>query len=192
MRSNLLSLSALFVALLFPALVNADISELMVGTSGPFDAFEDDANAAEFGQFFVFSLDATTDIDIDFNRTTADPDLYAVLFSGDITGSNPNDLSPDGLINGFTFPDPGDVFGPLTVISDEDDTEDDPFGGPFGDPRFTNTLDAGDYTVLVMALNVDGGQFTVTSNVGAVPEPSSIALIGVLGVCCLISRRRQR
>ena len=84
------------------------------------------------------------------------------------------------------------TFGPLTAIAFEDDTEDDPFGGPFGDPRFTTTLDPGIYTVLVASLNVDfASAFTITSNVGAaVPEPSSSVIFVALGFAALIRRRK--
>lgn len=188
---KLLASCALVGALMIPGIASADIQPLQLGTSGPFDVFEDDANAASFGQYFTFTLDANTDVDIDINRTFADPDLVATLFSGDITGLDPNTISPDGLINGLLVT--SGTFGPLTVVDFQDDTEDDPFGGPFGDPRFQINLNPGTYTVLVGAFNVDAPDgFTVTSNVGAVvPEPSSAGILGVLGAVAFLRRRRK-
>ena len=152
------------------------------------DVREDDSNAASLGGFWVFTLGAAMDVDIDINRLLADPDLAATLYEGDVTGADMTAFSPDGLINGILVG--SGVFGPLTAIAFEDDTEDDAFGGPFGDPRFTMNLPAGTYTLMVAALNTDVigvDAYEVVTNL--VPAPASLALLGLGG---LVGLRRRR
>jgi len=152
------------------------------------DVREDDSNAASLGGFWVFTLGAAMDVDIDINRLLADPDLAATLYEGDVTGADMTAFSPDGLINGILVG--SGVFGPLTAIAFEDDTEDDAFGGPFGDPRFTMNLPAGTYTLMVAALNTDVigvDAYEVVTNL--VPALASLALLGLGG---LVGLRRRR
>ena len=167
------------------ASANAQVTPtgLVVGEQGPFVAGEDDSTLANDSDWFIFTLTSDFDVDIDINRTEAAPDLFATLFEGDVTGVDFGGL----LADDFTGPND---FGPLTFIETQDDTEDDAFGGPFGDPRFQLNLGPGTYSVLVTALSpLEGGPFTITSNVSAVPEPSAFAVLGLGGL--LFARRRR-
>lgn len=158
---------------------------LVVGDQGPFFAGEDDSTLANDSSWFIFDLDSGFDVDIDINRTTAAPDLIASIFFGDVTGIDFGNL----LADDFLF---GQDFGALTFIETQDDTEDDAFGGPFGDPRFQLNLGPGRYSVLVSALTpLEGGPFEITSNVSvnAIPEPGTF---GLLAVCSLAFVRRRR
>ena len=158
---------------------------LIVGDQGPFFAGEDDSTLANDSAWFIFDLASDFDVDIDINRTVAAPDLVASLFLGDVTGVDFGGL----LADDFLF---GGAFGPLTFIETQDDTEDDDFGGPFGDPRFQLNLGPGRYSVLVSALSpVEGGPFEITSNVSvnAIPEPGTL---GLLSLCSLAFVRRRR
>ena len=162
------------------ASANINATALTVGTSGPFVAEDTTFTGLNDLAWFTFTLDATTSINIDFNRTSAPPDLVASLYSGDIDG-----------FDAFGFGTHRDVwtsnFGPLTFVDLQDDTHDDAFGGPFGDPQFLNTLDAGTYSIVVSALEGAGGEFTVTSNVA--PTPGALAALGLGG---LMATRRHR
>ncbi len=176
---------AMFVVLIcFSAtslFAQVDPVELVVGTQGDFFTGEDDSTLANDSAWFVFTLFGDTDVDVDINRTIADPDLFATLFAGDVTGVDFGGLLADD------FTGPMD-FGPLTFIETQDDTEDDAFGGPFGDPRFQTNLGAGTYSIMVTSLNV-GGPFNVTSNVSFVPEPGTFT---ILAACGLVVMRRRR
>jgi MYXO-CTERM domain-containing protein len=176
-----------FTAILVTAAITAGASAsavnataLTVGTSGPFVVGDYGVTGLNDLTWFTFTLDATTSIDIDFDRTSAPPDLIASLYSGDIDGF---DASGFGAHSNVIVSD----FGPLTYIEWQDDTHDDAFGGPFGDPQFTNTLDAGTYSIVVSALQGAGGEFTVTSNVA--PTPGVLAALGLAG---LMGTRRRR
>lgn len=129
--------------------------------------------------WFTFSLGAPTNVDIDINRLAAPPDLIATLYAGDITGQ-------DATALGGTH---GDIyftsFGPMALVNWQDDTEDDAFGGPWGDPRFTLNLPAGSYSLVVTSLQGAGNPFEITSNV---PEPTTLGLLALGGLAML--RRR--
>ncbi|USO00173.1 MAG: hypothetical protein H6810_05785 [Phycisphaeraceae bacterium] len=134
---------------------------LQGGLEGPYYAFEDNANPASAGTWFRFTLPGRANVRLDVARTAAPFDPTATLFAGDVTGQNATAISPNGRISGFAATGP---FGPLFALDWQDDTVDDPFGGPFGDPRFTRVLDAGTYSVMVgMALPATGGEFTIES-----------------------------
>ncbi len=154
------SIYTLLTVFLLSQTASADVDpiQLQIGDSGPSSVSDTwDVELLNDANWFVFSLDSTTDVDIDINRTAAPPDLASSLYSGDVRGV---DFGTDTTSTGWL----SDIGG-LTNISNEDDTEDDPFGGPFGDPRHTLTLEAGTYSFWVATLN-EGGSFTVTSNVG--------------------------
>lgn len=142
----------------------------------------DDAFAASLGDYWIFSGSAGDSVDIDINRTEAAPDLIATLFFGDVTGVDVDTISPNGLIDGLLTP--SGTFGPLTVIAFADDTEDDAFGGPYGDPRFTLTLPStGTYSLLVATLFNPGDYEIVStgtfdSTPAPVPEPGTWMLMG--------------
>lgn len=158
------------------------------GTQGPFFAAEDDLNNASDAAWFTFSVLAEMEVEIRFDRTGVDPDLAATLFAGDVTGLDMTAIvGGTGLIDELTFPAAGDTFGPLTAVAFADDTNDDAFGGPFGDPGFSLTLSAGTYSIAVYSLSpIEGGFFTATSNVPAPAGAGALALGG------LVAARRRR
>jgi hypothetical protein len=113
-----------------------------------------------------------------------------LYFFGDVTGLDVDSLSPDGLINGLLVSN--GVFGPLTVIDTQDDTENDSFGGPFGDPRFNLSLSStGTYTLLVATLSAPGSYEISTTGITSVPEPSTLAIFA-LGIMGLAARRFKK
>ncbi|WP_232769057.1 PEP-CTERM sorting domain-containing protein [Colwellia sp. Bg11-28] len=151
---------------------------------------DDDSFIASLGDYWTFNGAAGDIIDIDINRTEASPDLIATLFFGDVTGLDVDSLSPDGLINGLLVSN--GVFGPLTVIDTQDDTENDSFGGPFGDPRFNLSLSStGTYTLLVATLSAPGSYEISTTGITSVPEPSTLAIFA-LGIMGLAARRFKK
>lgn len=157
---------------------NIVANSLSVGTSGPYVVGDFDFDSLNDQVWFTFTLSTTTSINIDFNRTSAPPDLVANLYSGDINGFDGSGLVPAGVI--------GSSFGPLSFLEIRDDTHGDAFGGPFGDPQFLNTLDAGTYSIMVSAFQGAGNSFTVTSNV---PAPGAAVVLGLGG---LFGSRRRR
>ncbi len=176
-----------FVAVLATAAITATASAnvvnataLSVGTSGPFVVGDYGTTNLNDLTWFTFTLDATTNVNIDFNRTSAPPDLVAGLYSGDINGF---DASGFGTHADVIF----SSFGPLTFLQLQDDTHDDAFDGPFGDPQFVETLDAGTYSIVVSAFQGAGASFTVTSNI---PTPGALAAVGFGGL--MVTRRRRR
>jgi hypothetical protein len=136
---------------------------LTTGLHGPYFAPHRFAGPPSGGSWFTFTVPHPSHVDIDINRTAAPPDLDAMLYRGDVTGQL-DSISPDGLINGlYSY----ETFGPITGIAYQDDTEDDPFGGPWGDPRFQMDLGVGTYSLLVSSRSpVEGGSFTVTALFG--------------------------
>jgi hypothetical protein len=154
--------------------------DIPFGLSGPY-ATGAGGDPASTGAWFTFSLDVATNIDIDMNRTSAPPDLFATLFSGDVNGFDATAEWGDIFSAGFSGGG-----GPLTFVDAQDDTHDDAFGGPFGDPQFIMNLGPGDYSMLVFSLGTPG-EFTVTSNI--VPAPGAFAILGLGG---LLTTRRSR
>ncbi len=150
------------------------------GTQGSFVA-QDFFAAFSSASWFTFTLTEATLVDIDFNRTSAPPDLIASLYLGDITGADATALGVSHGNNFFTN------FGSFVHVVTEDDTHEDAFGGPFADPQFILNLDPGTYSIVVTALQGAGAGFTVTSNV---PAPGAAGLLGVAGLAALRRRRR--
>lgn len=148
------------------------------GSSGPY--FTGYFGVTNFSNhaWFTFSLANSTAIDIDINRTSANPDMTASIYAGDITDVDATAFGNYGSLFNSSF-------GPMVFVAWEDDTEDDPFGGPWGDPRFTITLPAGTYSMVVASASTGGG-FTITSNV---PAPGAAAILALGG---LLAARRRR
>lgn len=153
-------------------------SPLAFGTSGPFTAIDYSANPFSNLAWFTFTLTAPTAVDIDINRTIANNDLVATIYSGDITGVDATSFGNYSSLFGASF-------GPMTFVNFQDDTEDDGLGGPFGDPRFTLNLPAGTYSMVVTSYDPQGG-FTITSNV---PTPAAASLLGLAGMGAMRRRR---
>ena len=142
------------------------------------------------GNVFVFSANAGDFVDIDINRLVAAPDLIAVLSFGEIRGVDVGSATWSDVAGSTDF------YG-TTFLSAQDDTEDDAFGGPWGDPRFSLTLtQTGTYTLFISSLNGGiGSPFEIVATgisaapVSAVPLPAGGALLlGALGSVAL--RRR--
>lgn len=142
--------------------------------------FGDDSGLLNDANWFVFSGTAGADVDIDINRLVADPDLFAVLYAGDVTGTDfGTQLADDG---GIVTDLPG-----LTFLDAEDDTEDDTLGGPFGDPRFVLQLpSSGLFSLVVVRLTpetVEDFPFEITArgidgSGPVVPIPGAAILMG--------------
>ena len=183
MKTRFATAIALVALLACPAFGQIAPTSLQVGTQGNFFADDFFATAADDLPWFLFELDETTFVDIDINRTAAPPDFTAGLYEGDVTGLTFGGTLGDTLIFGT------DTSGQLNFIETQDDTEDDPFGGPFGDPRFQLTLGPGTYSVIVGTFGAPSGEFTITSNVGVVPEPNACIVLA-LGGLALVRRKR--
>jgi MYXO-CTERM domain-containing protein len=151
------------------------------GTQGGFVAGDYYTTSFSTLTWFTFTLTEPTMVNVDFDRTTAPPDLYATLYSGDITGL-------DATAFAATHSDAWFIpIGSLTWLDIQDDTDPNGLDGPYGDPRFTNLLPAGTYSIVVSALQGAGGTFQVTSNV---PTPAAATLLGLGGLASLKRRRR--
>ena len=158
---------------------------------------EDDTGLANNANWFVFDAAAGAPLDIDINRLAAPPDLVAAIYFGDVTGLDFGAQRPGRF--------PGNVlFEGLRLFDTEDDTENDAFRGPFGDPRFTFTApETGRFSLIVASLNSRGrgNPFEVTatgvsafqtSSVAAVPLPAGVVLLlSALGVGAALRRRRR-
>lgn len=138
-------------------------TSLTGGVQGRFFAAEDDGNPASVGSWFTFTLGQRANVELDVTRAVAAVDPAMTLFRGDVRGVNASAISPDGLIDGL-FQQAG-TFGPLTIIGFANDTDDDPFGGPFSDPRIRiDRLAPGTYSALVGANGpLSGGTFEIDS-----------------------------
>ena len=170
------------------SVATADImpTALQIGTQGDFVASPGGLTLANDGAWFTFAIAVTTSIDVDIDRTVADPDLGASLYAGDVTGV---DFGTNLIADVFSS-----SFGPLGFVERRDDDEDDAFGGPAGDPRFGTLLGPGEYSILVYSFNGSSGTFSIDSNVegtAAIPEPS-VALVWIGAGCCVSLRRRRR
>lgn len=150
---------------------------------------EDDSGLLNNANWFVFSATAGDLIDIDINRLAAPPDLVSELYFGDVSGLDFGTSSANfGAANGAPL---------LSFLLSADDTEDDAFGGPFGDPRFTFTAaQTGIYSFYVATLTAGiDSPFEVTATGIApapVPLPAGFPLLaGALGLFGWIGARRR-
>ncbi|GFE63532.1 VPLPA-CTERM sorting domain-containing protein [Litoreibacter roseus] len=151
---------------------------------------EDDSGLLNDANWFTFYATAGQTIDIDINREERRPDLAAELYLGDVTGS---DFGTRSGNYGTVTPLAG-----LTFIDREDDTEQDAFNGPWGDPRFTFTAtDTGVYSFFVVSLNTQGvgADFSVTAtgidSIEVVPLPAGGLLLATALAGFGIARRRS-
>ena len=151
---------------------------------------EDDSGLLNDSNWFIFHATSGASVDVDINRLVAAPDLCAELYFGDVTGVMFGGLNADcGAANGEP---------PLVLTDVQDDTEDDAFGGSFGDPRFTFVAaDTGIYSLQVHTLNSSGvgSEFEVIATgidpINTVAEPSMLLLLGS-GLIGLAGVRRKR
>ena len=126
--------------------------------------------------------------------------LNETLVSGDITNAaNPSDGTPnlfrsgtaDTGLNLFSWSSDATVdftagalafTGTATWTLDADDYADMLAGGGAGGDIYFPADDAGDVAGATLI-----GEYTVTS---PIPEPSSLALLGLVGIACIVRRRR--
>lgn len=103
--------------------------------------------------WFVFDANGTTNYSFWFDRTVAAPDLIAGLYSGDTTGF---DYAAAGAGVSYSYSQAGFYNTALLYIGYWDDTHEDIYGGPYGDPDFSTTLAAGRYSLALSSLNEGG------------------------------------
>ncbi len=168
--------------------VNMSSGDVVTG-----DVFDDDGTAPANQFWITFSAAAGDTVDLDINRTAASADLYATSSFGDVTGIDDSAVSGGDLNIGTHLTWTAELG--LTFIENQDDTEDDPFGGAFGDPRFTFVAaNTGVYSVAVVAYTnpTDGAQAEASLTITPVPEPATAVIlsgIAALSICC--TRRRR-
>ncbi|MBZ9610152.1 PEP-CTERM sorting domain-containing protein [Rheinheimera maricola] len=156
-----------------------------------------DANSApdEAVDWFIFDSNGVDAISFYFNRTIANPDLIAGLYSGDTYGF---DYVAAGVSSAnWSYASAGDYNPSLTFIEFFDDTHNDNFGGPFGDPDFNRVLAAGRYSLALSSLS-QGGTYEFITNVQSasfdVPAPSTLAVfaLGLLGLARRNGKRQLK
>jgi hypothetical protein len=134
---------------------------------------------------YTFQANAGDNITVRVTRQTAMVDPIAFAHQGNLAGAD----IPAGLY----YADELDDFG-LNFVAYGDDSVDDPFGGPFGDPLFNFAAPSTDtYTVIThMYGNYEGNPgYEIQVSGSTVPAPGAIAIGLVGGVLCL-RRRRSR
>lgn len=129
--------------------------------------------------WFVFDSDGLGSTTFYFNRTVAQVDLIASLYSGDTSGF---DYEAAGLISG-PYSQVTIYNTDLTLIDTFDDSHDDLLDGPYGDPDFDLILPKGRYSLAVFSVNLPG-TYEFTTNVRSaylkVPEPPTAAIFSIL------------
>ena len=179
-----------------------------------FDAFDDDAatvdSITENVTVEFQEVDLTTDVAGLFGLDLSSGSASSVgeFVFGGLLDTYDFTLTSAGVFNAFTSADPSGFTGADAdtelflvdstgaVLASNDDTV-----GLFSDTGIVN-LAAGDYSLIVGAFNtIDNGDGTFTAGGGtgdygltasftAVPEPSSLAILGIFGIG-LFSRRRR-
>lgn len=149
---------------------------------------EDDSGLLNDANWFIFFAEAGDLVDIDINRLAAPPDLIAELYFGNVTGLDFGNSNADA--------GSGNASPLLTFLDVEDDTEDDAFGGPFGDPRFTFTAaETGTYSIAVTRFFTNGANEPfeiIGTGISPTPIPlpaSGLLLVGALGGVAAVRRK---
>lgn len=133
---------------------------------------------------FVFDVRAGRTVEVAVDRLGPQPDLIAQVFMGDSTGAAPVNTN---------FPGTPGPDAPFVGLGD--DEQDDPFGGPLGDPRITFTAPmTSPYTLFVSAFPDDGAvgaPFAVTVSLAQVPLPAGAWVLGASVLSLLAAARRR-
>ena len=166
--------------------VIAPIADLTDGVArvGNFVSGEDNFEAPSTWQVYTFQANAGDNINIRVSRLVADADPVAYAHLGDLTGAD--------VIPGVHYLDDLSDFG-LEYGAYGDDSVDDPFGGPFGDPLFGFSAPSdGVYTIITHMYGDYAGNppYEIQVTGSSVPAPGAIALAGAGGLLCLRRRRR--
>lgn len=143
--------------------------------------------------WFVFDSNGTSATVFNFNRLVAAPDLIAGLYRGDTSGF---DYAAAGANAFYSYGQAAQYNSALTWINYFDDSHGNSLGGPYGDPDFNLVLGAGRYSLALSSLNGAGGTYRFTTNANSVltnhvPEPGSMALLG-LGLAAMVVVRRRK
>jgi hypothetical protein len=134
---------------------------------------------------YSFQANAGDNIVVRVTRQTAMVDPIAYAHRGALAGAD--------IPVGMYYADDLTDFG-LTFLAYGDDSVDDPFGGPFGDPLFGFSAPENDtYTVIThMYGNYEGNPgYEIQVSGSTVPAPGAAVLACVGGMLCL-RRRRSR
>lgn len=134
---------------------------------------------------YTFDANAGDNILIRVSRLAAQVDPIAYAHEGNLIGAD--------LIPGVDHADDLSAYG-LTYMAYGDDSVDDPFGGPFGDPLFGFVAPATDtYTVIAHMYGDYPGDlpYEVQVSGSTVPAPGAAVLTGIGGLLCLRRRRRS-
>lgn len=166
--------------------VIAPIADLTDGAPrvGNFVSGVDNFEAPSTWQVYTFEANMGDAILVRVSRLVANADPVAFAHFGDLTGA---DVTP-----GVDYADDLSAFG-LDFIAYGDDSVDDDFGGPFGDPLFAFVAPSnGIYTVITHMFgdyeNNPAYEIQVTGS--SVPAPGAIAL-GATGTMLCLRRRRR-
>ena len=196
MKHSFTWLAAFALSFVIGSAVNADAINPVAMSDGDVatgDVFDDDGTAPASQFWITFFANAGDTVDLDINRTAASTDLFATLAFGDVTGLDDILISGGDLDIGTSATWTAELG--LTFIEDRDDDEDDAFGGPFGDPRFTFVAaSTGVYTVAVVSYAdpTDGAQAQANLSItSAIPEPTTSLLVGIGAFGMAIVRRRK-
>jgi hypothetical protein len=151
--------------------------------SGNFVSGADNFQSPATWRVYTFDANAGDNILVRVSRMAAQVDPIAFAHLGNLTGA---DVAPGILANDLS------TYG-LTFMASGDDSVDDAFGGPFGDPLFAFVAPATDtYTVIThMFGNYEGSlPYEVQVTGSTVPAPGAAALAAVGGLMCVRRRRR--
>jgi hypothetical protein len=141
--------------------------------------------------FFVFDSDGVATTSFYFDRTSLDPDLALVLYSGDVRGF---DYVAAGANDGVSFTTLHPYNPAIAIHSQFDDSHPCvPVGcSNFGDPDFSLVLTAGRYSVQLSSYSGSGTyEFTTSASMApTVPLPAAVWLFGsALGILGWMRRK---